>query len=130
MGSGIKKLLLIVGDYSGEADEGCREPHGGALRVHHPFLPRWRVHSEQSGTCPGSGSVLGGPTALRPTEGGSLGRPVVEGIFIQLSLSLAAWQPGTIVNYAPLGETVTQCTRRTAGVLGNPLFEIFVSFSY
>lgn len=36
----------------------------------------------------------------------------------------------TIINYAPLCKTVTQCTGRTAGVLENPLFEIFVSFSY
>lgn len=36
----------------------------------------------------------------------------------------------TTINYALLCETVTQCTGGAAGVLENPLFEIFVSFSY
>lgn len=34
----VKKLLLVVGNYS-EAEEGGRKPHGGAQRVNSPFLP-------------------------------------------------------------------------------------------
>jgi hypothetical protein len=54
----------------------------------------------------------------------------VGSIFRELLPFPAAWQRVTIINYAQLCETVTPGAEGAAGVAENPLFEIFVSFSY